>query len=230
MAAKQRYYPGKEPAQVVWLGNFGGKLPTHGPTCGVAAGEITDTVADVVFLVWVLNVWNPAIQHDALEATKYRDLIEDGSGATVPVPAASTFTSPPAVRPPGVLTRLFNLVARMKLASGYTVPIGTDLGIIGAADTTEHPVPTFKLILVQLVTGQGVRITFTKFGHMGVVIESRRGNGPWEFLAIDTETPQLDERPLSVAGQPETREYRMRFWDGEPNGDWSPVQKVTVGA
>ena len=25
-------------------------------------------------------------------------------------------------------------------------------------------------------------------------------------------------------------EYRMRFWDaGEPNGDWSAVQKVMVG-
>ena len=32
-----------------------------------------------------------------------------------------------------------------------------------------------------------------------------------------------------VAGQPEVREYRMRFWDkGTPNGDWTPVQKQTV--
>jgi hypothetical protein len=39
----------------------------------------------------------------------------------------------------------------------------------------------------------------------------------------------MDERPLLVAGTPEVREYRMRFWDkGTPNGDWTDVTKVTV--
>jgi len=35
-----------------------------------------------------------------------------------------------------------------------------------------------------------------------------------------------------ASGKPaaETREYRLRFWDkGEVSGDWSAVQKVTVG-
>ena len=66
-------------------------------------------------------------------------------------------------------------------------------------------------------------------GHIGIYIESRRGVGPWEFLAIDTQAPYDDDRPLLVAGTPEVREYRLRFWDkGTPNGDWTPVQKVTV--
>lgn len=64
---------------------------------------------------------------------------------------------------------------------------------------------------------------------MGMWIESRRGTGDWEFLAIDTESPYLDERPLLNPAQPETREYRLRFWDnGQPNGEWSDVAKVTV--
>ena len=68
-------------------------------------------------------------------------------------------------------------------------------------------------------------------GHQGVYLESRRNNGAWEFLAIDTESPYDDERALLVPDTPETREYRLRFWDkGTPNGDWSPVQKVTVSA
>ena len=47
----------------------------------------------------------------------------------------------------------------------------------------------------------------------------------------DTESPYVDARPLLVAGQPETREYRMRFWDkGTPNGEWTDVAKETVGA
>jgi len=229
MATKQRYYPSNETAEVPWNTNYRNKIGIHGPTCGLAAAEITDTLADLDYYIFLLNVWHPALQFDVKEGTRYKTLIATGTGATVPLPAGTAFT-PPAARPPGVLTRLFNQVARIKLAAGYTDVIGTDLGIIGAADTAEHPVPTFKLFLVQTATGQGVRITFTKFGHLGVVIESRRGNGTWEFLAIDTESPYLDERPLLVAGQPETREYRLRFWDGEPNGDWSPVQKVTVGA
>ena len=62
-------------------------------------------------------------------------------------------------------------------------------------------------------------------------VPSRCGTGPWEMLAIDLESPYFDERPLLVAGQPEVREYRMRWYDKDgPNGDWSPVQKVTVGA
>ena len=34
---------------------------------------------------------------------------------------------------------------------------------------------------------------------MGVYIESRRGTGVCEFLAIDTESPYEDERPLVAA-------------------------------
>jgi len=34
-----------------------------------------------------------------------------------------------------------------------------------------------------------------------------------------------------AANASETRDYCLRFWDkGAPNGDWSPVQKVTVAA
>ena len=32
-----------------------------------------------------------------------------------------------------------------------------------------------------------------------------------------------------AAGQPEVREYRMRFWDkGTPNGDWTDIVRITV--
>ena len=63
--------------------------------------------------------------------------------------------------------------------------------------------------------------------HEAVFVESRRGgpSAPWEFLGIDSESPYEDARPLLVAGQPEIREYRMRFWDkGTPNGDWTDVE------
>ena len=230
MAGKQRYFPAGEPVQVPWCTNFRLKISTHGPTCGLTASEVTDIIADVDYYIFLLSVWHPALQEDVKEGTRYKKIIADGSGATVPLPVGTTFT-PPTVRPPGVLNRLFNLVAKIKLAGGYTEAIGQDLGVIGADDTAEHPFPEFTTKIVQGLAGQGVRLPFTKFGHKGVFIESRRGNGPWEMLAIDLESPYLDERPLLVAGQAETREYRMRWYDADgPNGDWSPVQKATVGA
>jgi hypothetical protein len=90
-------------------------------------------------------------------------------------------------------------------------------------------VPKFLANIIQGMGQQAVSFTFYKYGHQGVFLESKRGNGAWEFLAIDIESPYVDERPLLVAGQPEVREYRMRFWDkGTPNGDWTDVVKVTV--
>ena len=85
-------------------------------------------------------------------------------------------------------------------------------------------------IIVGAGGAQQGRINFTKYTHQGVYVESRRGGSAWEFLAIDTERPYVDERPLVVAGTPEVREYRLRYWDkGTPNGPWTDVAKITVG-
>ena len=97
--------------------------------------------------------------------------------------------------------------------------------------TTSHPVPGLSLTVEQGGGCQCVRMVFRKYTHQGIYGESRRGgpNAPWEFLCIDTESPYEDERPLLVPGQPEVREYRVRYWDkGTPNGDWTDVVKVTV--
>ncbi|MBI3852105.1 MAG: hypothetical protein HY298_17745 [Verrucomicrobia bacterium] len=228
---KLPWYPQDEPGQVVWLTNYRGKIPTHGPTCGLDGGELADMDVDLELYTWVLQTWHPAIKQDLQEATAFKRIVGNGTGTDpVTLPDASSF-SPPGMRPPGVLNRLLNQIARMKKNAGYTEAIGQDLRIIAEEDTSEHPVPEFKPVVAQGDTCQCIHITFTKFGHQGVYLESRRNNGAWEFLGIDTETPYDDERPLLVANTAETREYRVRFWDkGAPNGDWSPVQKVTVGA
>jgi hypothetical protein len=45
----------------------------------------------------------------------------------------------------------------------------------------------------------------------------------------DTESLYTDERPLFVAGTADLREYRLRFWDGKPTADFTPVQRITPG-
>jgi hypothetical protein len=229
---RQNYYPSRIGDQVNWLDNFSVKLPIHGAAVGLAAGDITAAVNDAKYGNYLLGTWLSAVRAFAPSTTEAVDGALTGTGTTAI--ALPTFTAPAlptgVTAPlPGVLTRLFALIGQIKKASGYTETIGADLNIIGPPET-EKSEPKFLPELVQGATGQTVKLTFYKYTHMGVYIESRRGpGGAWEFLGIDTESPYVDERPLLAATTPEVREYRMRFWDkGTPNGDWTAVSKVTV--
>ena len=79
-------------------------------------------------------------------------------------------------------------------------------------------------------SGEEVVLRGKRWGHAGLQIESRRGGGEWEEVGILATRGYRDTRPLLVAGQPEVREYRGRFWDGseEISGEWSAVGTVTV--
>ncbi|MGB8169464.1 MAG: hypothetical protein WCF18_18335 [Chthoniobacteraceae bacterium] len=228
---RQYYYPGRIGDQVNWLDNYSVKLPIHGPTLGVIAGDITASVNDAKWGNYVLGTWLTAVRAFSPSTTDAVDDVLTGSGTTAIV--LPTFV-PPALPAgvtatlPGALNRIFALIARMKTSPNYTETIGTDLGVVGPEETPKTT-PRFSAELLQGTGCQCVKLTFYKYTHMGVYIESRRGTGAWEFQAIDTESPYMDERPLLAAGTPEVREYRMRFWDkGTPNGDWTDVVKVTV--
>ena len=228
---RQDYYPSRIGDQVNWLDNYAVKLPIHGAVLGVVAADITASVNDAKYANYVLGTWLTAVRNFSPSTTDAVDDVLTGAGTVAMV--LPTFTAPalPAgvsAALPGTLNRIFALIAKMKLSAGYTETIGTDLGIVGSA-ATEKALPKFSADLLQGTGCQCVKLTFYKYTHMGVYIESRRGTGAWEFLAIDTESPYEDERPLLVAAVPEVREYRMRFWDkGTPNGDWTDVVKVTV--
>ncbi len=228
---RQDYYPGRIGDQVNWLDNYAEKLPIYGATLGVEAADITASVNDAKFGNYVLGSWLSAVRNFSPSTTDAVDDVLAGAGADAIVLPSFTAPALPAgvtATLPGLLTRIFALIARMKLSPAYTEAIGTDLGVVGVEETAKA-LPKFLISVEQGAGCQCVKLVFYKYGHMGVYIECRRGTGAWEFLAIDTESPYMDERPLQVAGQPEVREYRMRFWDkGTPNGDWTDVQKVTV--
>ena len=61
------------------------------------------------------------------------------------------------------------------------------------------------------------------------MLRRRRGTGDWEFVAISMKSPYTDTRALLVPNQAEMREYRAMFWDnGQPNGEWCDVARITV--
>ena len=97
-------------------------------------------------------------------------------------------------------------IKKMKTASGYTEAIGTALQVIGEDGAIDYS--TYKPTISCVVMPGRVRIDFVKDGLDGVYIYARhKGETTWTKLALDTYSPYEDNRPLTVVGQPEHREY-----------------------
>jgi hypothetical protein len=226
------FFPSTQAGQIVWLSHYALKLPIDGPICDISAEEITNTLADIRYYVWLLQHWHPAVRRDAKEATAYKLLmINGGSSSSAGYPQPSIFPDPPPATAPGIQKRLFSQIARIKASLNYTETIGHGLGIIAASNSVEHLIPEYTITVELSATSNRIRIDFKKYKHDGIRIESRTNGGDWTFLAIDTVKPYYDEHPLAPGNTHETREYRLRWWDkSEANGEWSAVQKAVLGA
>ena len=90
----------------------------------------------------------------------------------------------------------------------YTEALGIQLGIVGAEDSTDMTVAQPVLVANPLPHG-AVEIAFNKSKADGVNLYSQRdGDSGIVFLARDTSSPYVDNRPLLVPGKPEVRKYR----------------------
>ncbi|MCX7085069.1 MAG: hypothetical protein NTY69_05970 [Methylococcales bacterium] len=227
----QSYFPNTEGDRVVWLTNFDTKIQIHATALALNPAELATTLTDIDFYVWVLQTWYPSIQQSALESTAYKLLIGYGTEShVIAVPSHAAITSPAPTPLPGVLTRLFNLIARIKIGTGYTESIGLDLGIVGSVVSSTPQTPEYTVTTERGPEIEQVSISFIKYRHDGVSIYSRRNQGDWEFLAVAMVKPWLDNRALVDPLLPEVREYRLRYWDkGDANGEYSAVQRVNVG-
>ena len=66
-------------------------------------------------------------------------------------------------------------------------------------------------------------------GWDAVEMEGKRGTGGWELLAVCLKRKFTDTRAPLVAGQPEVRDYRCRFRDGDETQElYSDVVRVTT--
>ena len=228
-----RYYPRATPAQVLWLRNFADKLPALAAQLGLTESLVAAALADCGFMGYILSSWISGIRAYGMAATATLSYAGYGQGANpVALPVLTVPELPKDATPvwPGALNRIFALVRKLKLAKSYTKTIGLDLGVEAPGNFAAHPVPTLKLTVVAGIKNQAARLGFVKFGHHGVLIESRTNGGPWQKLGTYTRSPFLDTRPLLVAGIAEVREYRIRFIDMDvPTGEWSGVAKIAIG-
>jgi len=93
----------------------------------------------------------------------------------------------------------------------YTEEQGIQLGIVGVEDSTDMTIAQPVLVANPLPHAV-VEIAFNKSKADGVNIYCQRdGDGAFAFLARDTSSPYVDNRPLLVAGKPEARKYRAIY-------------------
>ncbi len=193
---------------------------------GSSKAQINAAVADNRYLAYGLGDWISNVRKFAPACTVALGNLSTGTGGEAfvftPYNAPTLPTLPVGITEvlPGALDSTFRLVQVIKGLPGYTDDIGLDLGIIGEEDSEEHSRPEFTL-----KTEAGHK----KFGHYSVAVYRKRGGDGFELLGISKDRPCQDERPLLVAGQPEVREYKLRFWDaGTESGDWTDVAGITV--
>lgn len=229
--AHRAYLPASESELIVFLSHLAARLSAHAEALGITSDELIATLLDIAYCQWILQTWYPTIQQSAMEATVYKNLVASGSDQALhPRPGPVIFENAPEARPNGVLIRLANLIQRIKLSKGYSDAVGQDLGIINSNISVVHAMPEFSVAYDHSSGKKRVKLLFTKYEHEGVSIESRRNGGEWESMGIATTKPWHDDRPLLTAGLPEVREYRLCWWDkNHANGDFTPVQTITVG-
>ncbi len=224
--SKSYYLPSDDAGRQTWLNNFAAKLPSYSAALGLTAGDVTSVTNDAAFFAYCLNSQIQVAAY-AQQWTTYKTAARDGSTASLGLaPIAPNLGVAPTAVAPGILTRVKAIVARIKVAPGYTDAIGQALQIIGADQTVD--VNSMKPVLaVQLDAGQ-VDINWTKQGMDGIEIQVDRGTG-FVFLAIDTIPNYTDTQPMPAAGQSALWKYKAIYLQADQRvGHWSDVVSIPV--
>lgn len=225
---KSYYLPSDETGQSNWLTNLGNKLPTYHAALGLTAAEVAATQADAAYFGYVLQAQSEVASYSQ-QWTAYKKAARNGTGPSLGVaPVAPVMAAAPAAVAPGIISRAIALVARIKVAPGYTEAIGQALGLIGAEQTVN--VTTLKPVLTADLEAGQVTVGWTKQGMDGIEIHVDRGDGKgFVFLAIDSIPDYTDTAPLPAAGQSALWKYMAIYKQNDDRvGQWSDVVSLAV--
>ncbi len=174
----------------------------------------------IAWLIWAWQTHMPTRQRDGLAATAWRQNLASGTSSTLTQtdPPAPVVLIPPSQTTPtigpayfGMLTWLLEEIARWKKSEAYTEAMGLDLGIVGAAAVAHTDPP---ILWQGAVAQNSAEICTNVYEHAGAWLESQRQGDPgFSFLAVESISPYVDNRPVKVPGQAEWRDYRACWWD-----------------
>ena len=195
---------------------------------GLDAAVIASVAADAAYFDFVqTGIGGTDSYKQAWTGLKNEARKGKGTGPIAGFPSPVDVSTAPAGVLPGIEDRLRALAAQLKAHAAYTDGIGEDLGIVADEDTTTLTAPVLK---VEMKGGNPV-IGFNKSISDGIYLYSKRGTETaFSFLATDTRSPYVDNRPNQAPGTPETREYYAYYMQADQQvGSQSNVASVNVG-
>jgi hypothetical protein len=190
---KNDFIPHGDNDYAAWYTTLSAGVTARQGTFGLTAGEVTQVANDTTDIHTKLTNLNAA---KAVVAQATADKRHSRSGTE---------------------DRARTLIRRLKAHPNYTPAIGEQLGIVGPEDTTD--LHTSKPTLTGTALPHATfELKFNKSKADGVNLYCKRnGDADFVFLARDTNSPYVDNRPCVVAGQPENRQYKAIYVqaDGE---------------
>jgi hypothetical protein len=186
---KKSYVPKNQDGYIKWHDTLKG---------GVTATTPGATAADVT----MLTTDNTAL-HTKVTAATTADNASKAAHADLNTAIATSKTNARA------------LAQRIKKSTAYTMMLGDQLGIEGPEDSIDMTQQKPTLNTVAKAAGV-VEVDFNKMSAEGVHIYGMRdGETGFTLLASETHAAYVDNRPLLVAGKPETRQYKAVFFLGK---------------
>ncbi|HZF02237.1 MAG TPA: hypothetical protein VE344_10115 [Methylomirabilota bacterium] len=223
---KSYYLPSDDAGRLTWLNNFSAKLPVYSAPLGLLAADTASVQADAAFFNYAFGAQQQIAAY-AQQWTAYKNAARDGSGPSLgAAPAAPALGVAPTAVAPGIIGRVKALVARIKVAPGYTDSIGQALQIIGADQTVD--VNSMKPVLTAELDAGAVNLGWMKQGMDGIEFQVDRGAG-FVFLAIDTIPNYTDTAAMPAAGQSALWKYKAIYIQADQRvGQWSDVVSIPV--
>jgi hypothetical protein len=205
MAGNTDYFPKKDLELSTWCKSYRQLLPQYATQLGLTPEEINEQ-----------QQWCDEIVQKIREADDAKSLAKAATAAKDKTRNQN-------------IAKLRNSIRRIKIAAGYSSPVGTQLNIIGGKkySVTESDFsPTFKL----KVMGNHVRLDYKKRGISGIeVFREIPGHEKWRSIGSDNHSPFIDSQPEKIPGVPELRRYKIiALINDNRFGQFSNEQEVAV--
>jgi hypothetical protein len=233
---KGNYYPAAQNDQIVWLTNFGGKLPGLAGILKLTPAQVAAAVADCGWLVYLLQFWLPATRNWSQTGTAAVAEAQTGAGSALMVlPVYVVPPLPTGIVPvnTGALTRIFALVQTIKNSGLCSDTNAGILGIVGSEQTGPDWATLQPVFTASIVGGQVV-IKWNWGGYAAFLdaiefqVDRNDGKGS-VLLTIDTTPGYTDTQPFPTAKTVWT--YRAIYQVNDARvGVWSQSVSVAVQA
>jgi len=231
---KTYFLPDADAARLTWLINFNNKLTGiggYGATLGLTPAQLLYILNGLKMLTYIFAMMTVA-ESFSQTCTSFKDGFNSPVIGTVPQ-AIPVFNVPPnaptTLVPFGFFAWILELVASIKTNSAYTEQMGIDMKIIGTDIVINWLTAQPTKVKVQSSAGV-VHGSFLKGQASGGRIECKRATETvFTTLTNVSGAKFIDDRPNLVAGQAETRQYRVWYLlNNVVKGVVSAVVTITI--